>query len=420
MTDPAAPAPDRAAAPARDRAAAGPGALVGLRVLDAGQVIAGPMVGQLLGDFGAEVIKIEEPGAGDPYRRFGPSKDGVPLGWTVLARNKKSITLNLRAPRGIALFRQLVGHVDVVIQSFRPSTVERCGLTYEELSALNPRVVVLYVSGFGQNGPYRDRPGFGTLIEAMSGYADLTGAQDGPPTLPQFALADGVAALYGAFAVMNALYWRDSGGGQLGQAIDLSLLEPLASILGPLATFHEQIGLTLTRMGSRNWANAPRNVYAASDGKWIAIAASVQQIAARCFAAVGRPELIEDPRFATAADRLAHVDEVDEIIGAWVGARSSEEALKVLQANDVAAAPVMDIEALMADPHVRARGMFTQVTDPDLGPVSMQDVVPAMSRTPGRITAGGPRVGQHNAEVYGSLLGLTEADLQVLRDDHVI
>jgi formyl-CoA transferase len=280
--------------------------------------------------------------------------------------------------------------------------------------------VVLYVSGFGQSGPYRDRPGFGTLIEAMSGYADLTGQQDGPPTLPQFALADSVAALYGAFGVMNALYWRDAGGGGVGQAIDLSLLEPLTSILGPLPIFHEQLGLTLTRMGSRNWANAPRNVYQAGDGKWIAIAASVQQIAARCFAAVGRPELIEDPRFATAARRLENVDEVDEIIGAWVGARSSDEALKVMLEHDVAAAPVMDVAALMADPHVRARGMFTQVADPDLGPVSMQSVIPALSRTPGKIAWGGPRPGQHNAEVYSSLLSLTEADLQALRDEHVI
>lgn len=396
------------------------GPLDGIRVLDAGQVIAGPMVGQLLGDFGAEVIKIEDPENGDPYRRFGPSKNDVPLGWSVLGRNKKSVTLNLRDPRGIEIFRDLVTHVDVVIQSFRPSTVQRYGLTYDDLAALNPGVVVLLVSGFGQTGPYRDRPGFGTLIEAMSGYADITGEADGPPTLPQFALADNVAALYGAFGILNALYWRDAKGGAIGQLIDLSLLEPLVSILGPIATLYDQLGVKLQRTGSRIWANAPRNVYRAADGRWIAIAASVQQIAARCFAAIGKPELIDDPRFATAADRVRNVELVDEIVGAWVAERRSEEALETMLAHDVAAAPVMDIAALMDDPQARARGTFTSVLDPDLGPIAMQDVVPRLSHTPGAVTTTGPRLGQHNLEVYGQLLGFDAARIEALRADRVL
>ena len=394
--------------------------LEGIRVLDAGQVVAGPFVAQLLADFGAEVIKVEQPGRGDPYRFYGPRKNGVPLGWKVLARNKKSITLDLGRPRGQSLFRSLAQQSDVVIQSFRPPTLERYGLTYERLAAQNPRLVVVLVSGFGQTGPYRERPGFGTLVEAMSGYAELTGEPDGPPTLPQFALADGVAALYGAFGVMNALYWRDAGGGGLGQCIDLSLLEPLFSILGPLATLYDQLGIQLRRTGSRIYANAPRNVYPTRDGRWIAIAASTEAIARRCFAAIGRPELAEDPRFATSQARVENVDEVDAIVGEWLAQRTLTEAMEVFDRHAVSAAPVMGVADLVADPHVQAREMIRTVEDAELGPVRMQGVLPPLSLTPGSIRGTGPRLAEHNDEVYGGLLGLSDAERTELRVEGVI
>jgi crotonobetainyl-CoA:carnitine CoA-transferase CaiB-like acyl-CoA transferase len=387
--------------------------LSGIRVLDAGQVISGPFIGQLLGDFGADVIKIEHPEGGDPYRRYGPSRDGVPLGWLSMARNKRSLSLDLSKPEGSALFKELVVTADVVILSFRPSTLERYGLRYEDLCAINPRIVLVLVSGFGQTGPYRDRAGFGTLAEAMSGYAAMNGDPDGPPILPQFALADGVAALYGAFGVLNALYWRDAQGAGVGQLIDVSLIEPLFSLLGPIATFYDQLGEVPQRLGSRNIYNAPRNVYQAKDGRWIAIAASVQEIARRCFAAIGRPELIDDERFSTARARVANV-------GAWVGERTRDEAMQILLDAKVAAAPVMDIADLSNDPHVIARNMITEVPNARLGPVRMHGVVPTLSRSPGAIRSTGPEIGEHTDGVLRECLDISDERLAALRAAKVI
>ena len=394
--------------------------LAGVRVLDAGQVIAGPFVGQLLGDFGADVIKIERPGAGDPYRLYGPRKDGVALGWTSMARNKRSVSLDLGKPAGIDLFKELARSCDVVIESFRPSTTERYGLTYDDLAAINPRLIVVLVSGFGQTGPYRDRAGFGTLAEAMSGFAAMTGEADGPPLLPQFPLADSVAALYAAFGTMNALYWRDVRGSGRGQLIDVSLIEPLFSVLGPIATNFDQLEELPQRLGSRNGVNAPRNVYRAKDGRWIAIAASVQEIARRCFAAIGRPELIEDPRFATAKDRVAHVEEVDSIVADWVADRTRDEALSTLVDAGVAAAAVMDVRDLFEDPHVAARDMIPRVEHKQLGSVRMHGVVPRLSGSPGAIRSPGPEVGEHTDEVLRELLDISDERLAQLRADQII
>ena len=394
--------------------------LDGVRVLDAGQVIAGPFIGQLLGDFGADVIKIERPGTGDPYRLYGPRKDGVPLGWASMARNKRSLSLDLARPAGVALFKELARTCDVVIQSFRPSTVERYGLSYEDLEAINPRLIVVLVSGFGQTGPYRDRAGFGTLAEAMSGFAAMTGEPDGPPLLPQFPLADGVAALYAAFGTMNALYWRDVQGSGRGQLIDVSLIEPLFSVLGPIATNFDQLGELPQRLGSRNAVNAPRNVYRTKDDRWVAIAASVQEIARRCFAAIGRPELIEDPRFATAKDRVTHVEQVDDIVAGWVSDRTRDEALSTLLDADVAAAPVMDVRDLFDDPHVAARDMIPRVEHDHLGSVRMHGVVPRMSGSPGAIRSPGPELGEHTAEVLREWLDISDKRLAELRSARII
>ena len=394
--------------------------LAGIRVLDAGQVVSGPFIGQLLGDFGADVIKIEHPAEGDPYRRYGPRRDGVPLGWLSMGRNKRSLSLDLAKPDGAALFKELAATADVVIFSFRPSTLERYGLSYEHLKEIAPRLVVVLVSGFGLTGPYRDRAGFGTLAEAMSGYASMNGEPGRPPILPQFALADGVAALYGAFGVLNALYWRDAQGAGVGQLIDVSLIEPLFSILGPIATYYDQLGEIPQRLGSRNVFNAPRNVYRAKDGRWLAIAASVQEIARRCFAAIGRPELIDEERFATAQARVAHVDEVDEIVGAWVAQRTRDEAMQILLDAQVAAAPVMDIADLAADPHVAARQMITEVDHPRLGSVRMHGVVPKLSHSPGSIRSAGPEIGEHTDEVLREVLDISAERLAALRAARVI
>ena len=394
--------------------------LSGIRVLDAGQVVSGPFIGQLLGDFGADVIKIEHPEGGDPYRRYGPTRDGVPLGWLSMGRNKRSLSLDLAKPDGAALFKELVVTADVVILSFRPSTLERYGLRYEDLHAINPRIVLVLVSGFGQTGPYRDRAGFGTLAEAMSGYAAMNGEAGGPPILPQFALADSVAALYGAYGVLNALYWRDAQGAGVGQLVDVSLIEPLFSLLGPISTYYDQLGEVPKRLGSRNVFNAPRNVYQAKDGGWVAIAASVQEIARRCFAAIGRPELIDDERFATARARVANVDEVDAIVGAWVAERTRDEVMDILLKAQVAAAPVMDIADLSRDPHVIAREMIAKVPHPKLGPVSMHGVVPVLSRSPGAINSTGPEIGEHTDGVLRELLDISDERLAALRAAKVI
>lgn len=394
--------------------------LSGIRVIDAAQVVAGPTLAMVLGDFGAEVIKVEQPGSGDPYRTFTRRKNGVPLGWKVLGRNKKSITLDLGHPGAMEVFRPLVARSDVLIQSFRPATVERWGLTYDELSRVNPRLVAVMVSGFGYTGPYRDRPGFGTLVEAMSGFADMTGAPDRPPTLPGFALADSVAALYGAYGVMMALYARDALGQGRGQWIDLSLLEPLFSILGPLTTLYDQVGAVPKRTGSRTVSSAPRNVYETKDGRWLAISGSVQKMAANTFAAIGRPDLIDDPRFATNELRVENVEALDEIVGAWARERTREDALEILLRHSVPGAPVMDIADLVHDPHMVAREAIQVVDDPELGPLRMHGVLPRMSRTAGRIRSAGPRLGEHNEEIYRGLLGLSQDEVAELQGAGVI
>lgn len=394
--------------------------LAGLRVIDAGQVVAGPLVGQILGDFGAEVIKIEHPQGGDPYRLYTPAKNDIRLGWLSMARNKRSVTLNLQTREGVELLRELAADADVVIESFKPSTSDRLGLSYDDFAAVNPRIIVVQISGFGQTGPYRDRPGFGTLAEAMSGFAEINGDDGGAPLLPQFPLADSIAALYAVVGVLTAIYERDIVGSGVGQLVDVSLIEPLFSVLGPIATVYDQLGEKPKRLGSRNPANAPRNLYKTKDGGYIAIAASVQDMARRCFEAVGQPELIDDPRYSTAAARVEHVEEVDGIVGAWVSERTRDEALDVLAQYEVAAAPVFDIVDLCEDPHVLARDMIHTAHHETLGAVRMHGVVPRLSRTPGSIRSVGPTLGEQTDDVLGKLLGLSTEALARLRTDGVI
>ena len=379
--------------------ATAPMALKGIRVIDLSSLYAGPLISTNLGDFGASVIKVEHP-RGDDARRWGLSLNGVPLWWKSIARNKQVAALDLNQEHHRDVVRRLVADADVLIENFRPGRMEAWGLGPEELHALNPRLVFTRVTGFGQTGPDSDKPGFGTLAEAFSGFAHMTGQADGPPTLPPFGLADGVCGLTGTYAVLAALYWRDAGGGGRGQVIDLSLFEPLFSILGPQITEYVHRDVIQNRQGNRSPRTAPRNAYRTADDRWVAISAGTQQIAGRILTAIGRPELAEDPRFHDAAARRDNADEIDAIVAGWMAGQPLVEILRRFEAVDAPIAPVYDIAQIFDDPQYRARQTFVTCPDEDLGEVTMAGIVPRLSRTPGRIRWPGPTaVGADTARV---------------------
>jgi crotonobetainyl-CoA:carnitine CoA-transferase CaiB-like acyl-CoA transferase len=374
--------------------------LDGLRVLDVATLFAGPLAATMLGDFGADVIKIEHP-RGDPVRLHGSAKDGVNLWWKVIARNKRSVTLYLGHPEGQKILRRLAAKADVLIENFRPGTLERWGLDYESLSADNPGLVLARVTGFGQFGPYAGRPGFGTLAEAMSGFAHVTGEPDGPPTLPPFGLADGIAGLTAAFAIMTALRARERTG--RGQVVDLAIIEPILTILGAQPTVYDQLGIVQNRQGNRSANNAPRNTYLTSDGKWVAVSTSAQSVAERVVGLVGRPELAEEPWFASGATRAEHADELDEAVGAWIRKRTRAEVMEEFERADAAVAPIYDVADVLDDPQYRALQSIVALDDPDLGPLKMQNVLFRLSATPGAIRHAGPSLGQHTREVLAEV-----------------
>jgi crotonobetainyl-CoA:carnitine CoA-transferase CaiB-like acyl-CoA transferase len=377
------------------------GPLAGLRVLDLSTVIAGPMAAMLLGDFGASVIKVEHPD-GDPLRGNGPRKNGQGLLWKLLGRNKQAVTINLSKPEGQELLLRLAERADVLIENFRPGVMERWNLGYDRLSAANPGLVMVRVTGFGQFGPYSNRAGFGTLAEAMSGFAHITGQTDGPPTLPPFGLSDAVTAISAAYGAMIALYHRDNRGGR-GQVIDLAIIEPIVTVLGAQPTIFDQLGIIQERFGNRTVNNSPRNTYRAEDGRWLAVSTSVTSVAERVMRTVGHPEVIDEPWFATGLDRASHGDELDEMVAAWVGRRSREEAIQILADAGAAVAPVYDVSELMDDPQYRALETIVSLPDEELGTVRMQNVLFRMLDTPGRVKFAGRRLGQDNEAVFGEL-----------------
>ncbi len=386
-----------------------PAPLDGVRVLDLSRLVAGNMLSLQLADQGAEVIKIEDPTRGDPLRAWRVK--GLSLYWKVYARNKKSLALSLRAAEGRALLRELAARSHVLIENFRPGTLEAMGLGPDVLQDANPKLVIVRVSGFGQDGPYRERPGFGTLVEAMSGFAAKTGFEDRAPVLPPLALADMVAGLYGAYATMVALRVAEAGGS--GQVIDLPLLDPIASILGPDAAIFRVSGEKPRRTGSRSSTTSPRNVWRTKDGRYVAISASMQTMAERLFRAVGRPDMIDDPRFRTNTDRVHNADACEAPVAAFIAARSLEENLRIFEAAEVTAAPVYEIDQFIEDPHVQARGIVVEAPDAEAGAVLMHNIIPRLSETPGRLRLPAPEIGEHTREVL-TALGCDEARIAAL------
>jgi crotonobetainyl-CoA:carnitine CoA-transferase CaiB-like acyl-CoA transferase len=389
--------------------------LSGIRVVDLSRLVAGNMISLQLADQGAEVIKIEDPKVGDPLRAWRTK--GLSLHWKVYARNKKSLALNLRKPEGMEVLRDLLATADVMIENFRPGTLEEMGLAPADLQKRNPRLIVVRVTGFGQTGPYRDRPGFGTLVEAMSGFAAKNGFGDRPPVLPPLAMADMISGLYGAYAIMVALRVVERGG--KGQVIDLPLLEPMISVLGPEAAMYTVSGEKPKRTGSRSLTTSPRNVYETSDGRFIAISASIQQMAERVFRAIGRADMIEDPKFRTNTDRVRNIDECDGIVADFIKARPLAENMAIFEAAEVTAIPVYEIDQLLDDPHVHERGVLVEAPDEEAGSVLMHNITPRLSETPGQLRTPAPRLGEHSRALLAAL-GRDAAAITALAEAGVI
>ncbi|HSK21785.1 MAG TPA: CoA transferase [Egicoccus sp.] len=394
------------------------GPLTGLRVLDCSTILAGPLICQVLGDYGADVIKIEHPERPDGMRGHGRAVDGHGLWWKEIGRNKRTIGLHLGRQEGAAVLLDLARDADVLVENFRPGTLERWGLGPDRLHEANPRLVIVRVTGFGQDGPYRDRPAFGTLVEAMSGFAHLTGQPDGPPTLPAFGLADSIAGMAGVSAVMMALYHRDARGGS-GQVVDLSLLEPIMTAVGPAPTVYAKTGEIQQRTGNRSPNNAPRNLYRTSDGHWVAISTSADAIAQRVLRLVGHPEVIDEPWFATGAQRAEHADLLDGFVGDWIGRRTRAEVAAAFDEAGAAVAPVYSPADLVADEQVRARQMLIEVDDPDLGDLLQHNVLFRLSETPGGIRFTGRAHGADTDEVLAEA-GYDPDRIRELRDAGVV
>lgn len=391
--------------------------LAGVRVLDVSTLFAGPLAATFLGDFGADVTKIEHPRRPDAARGHGPQKDGVNLWWKTLGRNKRTLTLDLSAADGAEILLRLVAEADVMIENFRPGTLERWGLSPERLFEANPRLVLARVTAFGQFGPYAGRPGFGSLAEAMSGFAALTGAPDGPPTLPPFGLADGITALATAYAVMATLRASERDG--VGQVVDMAIIEPILMLLGGQITAWDQLGIVQPRTGNRSVNNAPRNVYRSRDGVWLAVSTSSQSIAERVMQLVGRADLTEESWFASGHERAQHADELDEAVQQWIGARDADDVISRFEEVSAAIAAVSDVRGVVSDPQYAALGTVTRVPDPDFGDVAMQNVLFRLSRTPGSIRWTGRAHGADTRAVLTEL-GLSAQEIDDLAERGVV
>jgi crotonobetainyl-CoA:carnitine CoA-transferase CaiB-like acyl-CoA transferase len=394
-------------------------ALDGLRVLEVGSLIAGPFAGRMLAEFGAEVIKIEAPDRPDPLREWGLQRhNGHMLWWTVQSRNKKCVTLDLRREPGQRLFRELVSQSDVVLENFRPGTMERWGLGWDDLHALNPRLIMARVSGHGQTGPLAHRGGFAAVAEAVGGLRYINGYPDEPPPRAGISLGDSLAALFALNGLLTALYWRDANGGE-GQLVDVALTEACFSLLESAVPEYDLERVDREPQGSTIGANVPSNIFRSRDGRWVVIAANVDAVFRRLMQAIGEPSLADDPRFITHADRSAHKDEIEAVIAEWARANDAAEIDRVLDQAGVPCGPVNRVSDIFADPQFRARDMLIEIDDPVVGRYTAPGVAPKLSATPGRVNWAGPTPGEHNAEVY-ELIGVGPEALATLAAEAIV
>jgi crotonobetainyl-CoA:carnitine CoA-transferase CaiB-like acyl-CoA transferase len=393
--------------------------LKGIRIIDAGNMVAAPFATVLLADFGADVIKIEHPKYGDGQRKLEPIMNGIPLWWKSVARNKRCITLDLGKPEGAEIFKQLIKNQDVIVENYRPGTFERWGIGYDVIRSIDPRIILLRISGFGQSGPYKNRAGFGRVAEAMSGLTNLIGEPDGPPMSPGYPLGDLIAGIFGSLSVMMALYHRDLRGGE-GQVIDLALYEAVFRFLDFDPIQYDQMKTVHMRTGNRVAYVAPSSMFRTRDGKYLTLAASTQNVWLRLAEAIGRKELTTDPKFIDNPARVENSVEINGIVGDWIQAHSRQEVIEQFNKFGVAYSAVFDMEDAFRDIQYRAREAMVRVPDPDLGEAIVQNVVPKFSATPGSVDFLGPKMGAHNEEIYGGELGLSEERLKELRDAGII
>jgi crotonobetainyl-CoA:carnitine CoA-transferase CaiB-like acyl-CoA transferase len=395
------------------------GPLLGIRILDLATIIAGPMAATLMADFGAEVLKVEMPERGDALRALRPQKEGVSLWSKVVNRNKKGITLDLRTPEGVDIVKRLITECDVLIENYRPGTIERWGLGPDVLWAINPKLTILRVSAFGQSGPYASRPGFARIADAMSGFLSLCGEEDKPMHVG-YPIADSVTGLFGAFGLLAALIERKANPDAPGQVVSVSLFESMFRILDFLPIEYDQLGVVRKRAGNRNPYAAPGNCYQTRDKLWCTLAASTQTMFERLTDALGIPELKNEARFATNTDRIQHGDVLDQLIREWFAQHDADEACKIMEKHQVTATRMLSIEDLFKDPQVLANDMIIQVEDHELGIVQMQGVTPNFSRTPGKVHNAGPSIGEHNEEIYAQRLGLSSDEISNLEAKKII
>ena len=392
-------------------AQAGPLALGGISVVDVSNYLAAPLCSMFLADFGAEVIKVERPGLGDEVRRWGEVKNGVGLYYKAVNRGKKSVTADLRTPFGVEVVKRLVATADIFVENYRTGTLEKWGLGPDVLMAINPGLIVVRVTGFGQTGPHRLRPGFGTIAEAYAGYAHISGYPDRPPLLPGFGLADSTTGLMAAYLASVALHEKHRSG--RGQVIDLALYETLLTLLGPQVVNYDQLGIIQERAASRLPFTAPRNIYRTRDGKFISVGGSAQSIFERLCVALEVPDLPKDPRFIDNRARLDNIDALDDAIQRAIERFDRDELMRRFIELEAAISPVNNIKDIFLDEHIAARGNIVAIDDAELGaPLRMQNVVGKLSRTPGAIRHTGPRLGEHNREVLVNLLGFDEAEVR--------
>lgn len=398
------------------------GPLVGIRAIEVGQLLAGPFVGSRLADFGADVIKVEPPVKGDPMREWGHHRhEGHSLWWPTLARNKKSVTANLRDPRGRDLVRRLLKDSDAMVENFKPGTLEKWGMGPDDLHAENPRLVIVRVSGYGQTGPYSDRPGFASVGEAMGGIRHINGFPGQAPPRFGISLGDTLTAMFAFEGLMMALYWRDAGGGGKGQVVDASIVESCFSMLESTLPEYDKCGVVRNPSGTGLPNVAPSNIYKTRDGSWMVIAANVDPMYRRLCAAMGQPELADDPRFLTHVARGNNADELDAIIGRWTETLTKEDLAKTLDEHGVVCGPIYTIADIAADPHFQARDMILRKSDPRFDELAVPGVAPKLSATPGDVGwLGAEKPGKDNEAIYGELLGIGTSELNALQDDGVI